>query len=143
MSRSLSCVGPATSRLSQDYKDRAPDEHEFLQILQVNHLVAINTWALKDTAASAFKFGPHQAQLDYVILGQRGAKAQARQARTLHDCPLGGWRRTWGCHLLIIASVRARVVVPVRKPQNREPIDREAIIAFGNGCVACLMSAET
>ena len=103
-------------------KDGAPDDLEFLQVLQVNNLVALNADPERH-CSQPFKFGTRQAQLDYIITRHRDAKA--RRAIPLHDCLTGGWRKTGGYHVPVVASIHSKIAVPQRKTAQKCPIDRE------------------
>ena len=81
-------VGRGTGMLS---KDRAPDGEELTNLLRTNRIALLNTWAARQEAAHTFRFGRHSAQLDYVMVRQKDANQQARQAQAIRNCPLGAW----------------------------------------------------
>ena len=102
---------------------------ELTNLLRTNHITLLNTWAVRQEAARTSRFGKHSAQLDYVMVRQKDANQQARQAQPIRNCPLGAWRHAGGHHLPLQASIRKRIPPPRRQEIPMQRIDRERIIA--------------
>ena len=51
-----------------------------------------------------------------------------KKAHPLRNFPVGGWRRTGGYHLPVVASLRAYIPRPAKTPARTSTIDRERII---------------
>ena len=110
-------------------KDRAPDAEELLNLLKANHITLLNTWAARQVDARKFCFGKHSAQLDYVMIRQKDANLQARQAQPITQCPLGAWRHAGGHHFPLMASIRKKIPPPRKLTAPVLQADREKICA--------------
>ena len=119
-------VGHGTGRLS---KHRAPDTFDFSQLLELHDLTPLNMWGKSGELARTFTFGDHKAQLDYVITRRRNVINCSKKAHPLRNFPVGGWRRTGGYHLPVVASLRAYIPRAAKMPARTSAIDRERIIA--------------
>ena len=95
-------MGHGTGALSSE---RAPDAEAVHTLLSMHHLIALNTWGAPGNRANAFTFGKHQAQLDYLLVRISHSTKEARQARPLTNCPVGGWRQGGGMHKPVIATL--------------------------------------
>ena len=95
-------IGHGTGALSSE---RAPDAEAVHTLLSMHHLIALNTWGAPGNRANAFTFGKHQAQLDYLLVRISHSTKEARQARPLTNCPVGGWRQGGGMHKPVIATL--------------------------------------
>ena len=118
-------VGHGTGRLS---KDRVPDAFDLSQLLEVHDLTALNTWGRSGEMACTFAFGDHKAQLDNIITRRCEAINCPKKAHPLRNFPVGGWRRTGGHHLAVVAALRAYIPRPAKMPTSTSTIDRERII---------------
>ena len=110
-------VGHGTGRLS---KDRAPDAFDLSQLMEVHDLTALNTWGRSGEVACTFGFGDHKAQLDYIITRRRDAINCSKKAHPLRNFPVGGWRRTGGHHLCVVAALRAYIPRPAGDVFSRQ-----------------------
>ena len=112
-------VGHGTGRLS---KDRAADAFDLSQLLEVHDLTALNTWGRSGEVACTFAFEK-----------QKTARLHYHQATRCHQLPLrnfpvGGWRRTGGHHLPVVAALGAYITRPAKKSASTSTIDGERII---------------
>ena len=102
--------------------------NEMLQ-LQVNHMTILNSRYSRNKASHTFRFGTHEAELDYIMVRQHDANQQARLSAPVKDCPLGAWRHLGGYHVPIAASIREKIALQHKQTEIGNQIDREKIIA--------------
>ena len=119
-------IGHGTGRLS---KDRAPDAYDFSQLLETHDLTALNTWGKSGEEANTFVFGEHRAQLDFIIARRRDAMNSSRKACPLKECPVGGWRRSGGYHLPVVAALRACIPRSSRTCHCTPKVDENASLS--------------
>ena len=97
-------IGHGTGVLSPE---KTLDADTLNHLLAAHSLVVINTWGTPGSKAHTFRFGKHQAQLDFLLMRLTDTDAQARKACPLRNCPVGSWRNG-GLHSPIITTLPFR-----------------------------------
>ena len=120
-------IGHGTGVLSPE---RALDADALNHLLAAHSLVALNTWGTPGSKAHTFRFGKHQAQLDFLLMRLTDTDAQARKACPLRDCPVGSWRDGGGLHSPIMATLPFRYTQFRSSSHKPVQADIEKIVAI-------------
>ena len=120
-------IGHGTGVLSPE---RALDADTLNHLLAAHSLVVLNTWGTPGSKAHTFRFGKHQAQLDFLLMRLTVTDAQARKACPLRNCPVGSWRNGGGLHSPIIATLPFRYTQFRSSSHKPVQADIEKIVAI-------------